>query len=206
MALISAKQPHRRHTRLAARERTAAPRSRAPSHPRRPCPEHQPTRAAEWFLAFPGATAGTVRHRARLPHRPGAPGRCHRAQLSQSDLHHTTRPQKPLPPPRSRPPPSRGAGVVFAHVHQCASSARGVRPRVGVALSWGYAQAGQRGGRWQLRSAAVSSASGQPPLQAMQGRISSWAQLCDQPVQAVCPMRTEPSEDACRQPDGRGGG
>ena len=164
MALISAKQPHRRHTRLAARERTAAPRSRAPSHPRRPCPEHQPTRAAEWFLAFPGATAGTVRHRARLPHRPGAPGRCHRAQLSQSDLHHTTRPQKPLPPPRSRPPPSRGAGVVFAHVHQCASSARGVRPRVGVALSWGYAQAGQRGGRWQLRSAAVSSASGQPPL------------------------------------------
>ena len=72
--------------------------------------------------------------------------------------------------------------MVFAHVHQCASSARGVRPRVGVALSWGYAQAGQRGGRWQLRSAAVSSAAGQPPLQAMQGRISSWAQLCDQPV------------------------
>ena len=49
--------------------------------------------------------------------------------------------------------------MVFAHVHQCASSARGVRPRVGVALSWGYAQAGQRGGRWQLRSVAVSSAS-----------------------------------------------
>ena len=172
--------------RLAARERAAAS-SRPSSRPRRPCPQHQPVRAAEWFLAFPGATAGTVRHRARLPHRPGAPGRCHRAQLSQSDLHHTTRPQKPLPPPRSRPPPSRGAGVVFAHVHQCASSARGVRPRVGVALSWGYAQAGQRGGRWQLRSAAVSSAAGQPPLQAMQGRISSWAQLCDQPV--LLPLR-----------------
>eukprot|EP01043_Picozoa_sp_COSAG02_P054741 COSAG02_NODE_6248_length_3700_cov_3.058039_4_plen_65_part_00 len=54
--------------------------------------------------------------------------------------------------------------MVFAHVRQRVGSTRGVRPHVGVALSWGYAHARQHRGRWQQLWPASRFVRRQPPL------------------------------------------
>eukprot|EP01043_Picozoa_sp_COSAG02_P073942 COSAG02_NODE_14588_length_1257_cov_0.945596_1_plen_211_part_00 len=130
MALRSTRQPHSRHTRRDEQHRDQHAISSTTAMPR-------PTVwAAEWFVTLSGATASAGRRRARLSNRPGGAGHRHRSPCLKTILSSSAR--------------SRGGLCTRTPFW---SSARGVRPHVGVTLSWSYAQASQRVGRWQQRPA-----------------------------------------------------